>query len=58
LGSTGWTTPTTVEANPASAEGTVVAEGDSVAGDAAEHPDSAATVHRDAAQMTDSFVRI
>jgi hypothetical protein len=47
-----------VNANAASAEGTVVAEGDSVAGAAAEHPDRAATMHRDVAEMIDSFADI
>jgi hypothetical protein len=40
------------------AEGTVAAAEGPAAGDTAEHPGSAATMHRNAAQMTDSFVGI
>ena len=35
-----------------------MAEGDSVAGDAAEHPDRAPAMHRDVAEMIDSFADI
>jgi long-subunit fatty acid transport protein len=54
LGSTGWT-PTTLNATAAPAEEAEAAEGELAAGDAAEHPDNAATMHRDAAGMTDSL---
>src|SRR5207248_11413308 len=46
-----------VKANAAPAEGTA-AGGDPAAGDAAEHPGSAATMHSNAAPMTDSVVSI
>src|SRR6266566_6664197 len=57
LAGTGWT-PTTVKANAALAEGTAAAGGDPAAGDTAEHPGSAATMHRNAAEMIGSFVSI
>src|SRR5262245_7915629 len=63
LGSTG-RAPATVKANAAAAEGPAAAAADPAAGGdpaadgAAEHPGSAATMHRNAAQVTGSFVRI
>jgi hypothetical protein len=47
-----------VKANAASAEGTAAAGEDPAAGDAAEHPGSAATMHMNAAQMTGAFASI
>jgi hypothetical protein len=47
-----------VKATAAPAEGTAAAEGDPAAGDAAEHAGSAAIMHRNAAEMTGSFVSI
>jgi hypothetical protein len=47
-----------VNANAALAEGTVVAEGASVAGDAAEHADRAAPMHRAVVKMIDSLADI
>jgi hypothetical protein len=54
----------TLKPNGAWVEGTAVAGGDPAAGDAAEHPDtathadSAATMHRDAAEMIGSFAGV
>jgi hypothetical protein len=47
-----------VKASDAPAEGTAAAEGDPAAGGAAEHPGSAAIMHKNAAEMTGSFVSI
>jgi hypothetical protein len=47
-----------VKASDAPAEGTAAAEADPAAGGAAEHPGSAAIMHKNAAEMTGSFVSI